>query len=217
MGKVVGKITDTLGLTNHKAEQQAQNNAAMASSTAAAATQEANRLAKENLDFQRQQYRDWQTIYGELQTNLGNYYNNLGTERIVSLGLQEQQKAHQQTIQQIRQSMAQRGIQDSKFETYMLSNAEMDNSARRAGIRSSAEDLANQQKMRFLGLGLGQGSEMLGQINAASNTGVSAFSNQANIYNNQFTAYSNNNAAMMRQLLDTGAEFAGTMIGSRKV
>ena len=202
MGGIVSSITDAIGLTDHKSQRRAQNNAA-------AAARDANQLSRENIEFQREQYKDWKAVYGELQDNLGAYFNALGPEKITALGLQEQQLAHQESEEQIRRTMAQRGLSGSKFETYVQTMSDVDNANKRATIRATAEERSAQQRMSFLGLGLGQGTQMLGQINSAYNIGTNARSNQARMYNNQFVTFANNNAAMMRRLVKTGEEVAG--------
>lgn len=207
MGGIVGGITDAIGLTDHKGQRHAQGNAARAADNA-------NELSRENIEFQREQYKDWKSVYGELQENLGEYFNSLGPEKVTALGLQEQQKAHQQFEEQIKRTMAQRGLGGSKFEAYVQASADIDNNNRRAQIRATANEKSAQQKMSFLGLGLGQGTQMLGHINNATNTGVNAFSNKANMYNSQFTTFANTNAAMMRQFVGSGAEVAGVKLGA---
>lgn len=207
MGKPVGAITDAIGITDHESQKRAQE-------SAASAAKAANVLSRENIEFQREQYRDWQSVYGEVQENLGEYFNNLGPEKVASLGLQEQQRGHQKTQEQIRQTMAQRGLGGSKFETYTQTMADIENANRRATIRATAEERSAQQRMSFLGLGLNQGAQMLGNINTASGMGVSALSNQANMYTSQFGTFANNNAAMMRQIVDSGFEMAGSAVAA---
>lgn len=205
-----GGLTDSIGLTNHKGEKEGRENAAAAAAAA-------NKMASENIEFQREQYSDWKAVYGELQDNLGEYFNNLGPERVMTLGLQEQQRAHQKSKQQIRRTMAQRGLGDSKFEAYMQTMSDVGNASERAMIRATAEERSAQQRMSFLGLGLGQGAQMLGQVNSAASIGTNAHSNQANMHSSQFTTFANNNAAMMRQILDTGAEMGGTVVGASDI
>ena len=200
------RATDRLGLTNHAGEAQAREDAKKASD-------DANQIARENMEFQRKQYEDWKGVYGDIEKNLSNYYENLGPERIASLGLQEQQKAHQNSVQQIKRNMAQRGLGGSKFESYVQSMADVDNANRRATIRATAEERSAQQQMSFLGLGLGQGTQMMGQINNAAGMGVNSYMNQSNMYNQQFNQMATNNSAMTRQLVDTGSEVAGANRG----
>lgn len=202
MGGIVGGITDAIGLTDHKGQRRAQDNATKASN-------KAYDLSKENIDFQREQYKDWQSVYGELQENLGEHYKNLGPEKITALGLQQQQAAHQQSQDQIQRTMAQRGLGDSKFEAYAMTTADINNSNARAQIRATAEEKSALQKMSFLGIGLGQGTQMLGHVNNANNAGVNALSNQANMYNGQFASLASNNAGMMRDLTNQGSSMLG--------
>jgi hypothetical protein len=46
----------------------------------------------------------------------------------------------------------------------------MQSAGQRVAIRASSDDLANAEKMKFLGLGLGQGAQMLGNVGNAYNT-----------------------------------------------
>ena len=204
MGGIISEITDAVGLTNHKGQRRMAEQAAQASNNA-------NALARENLEFQREQYEDWKNIYGDIQENLGEYFKNLGPERIVTLGLQKQQEEHQRTVKQINQTLAQRGLQDSKFESYLQTSADSMNNLRRADIRATADEKVAQQKMSFLQLGLNQGSEMRGNINNAANLGVGSASKQASMYSNQFGILANNNNSMLRSELISGS--LGTLAG----
>ena len=94
MGDVVGGITDAIGLTNNKGEKEAAKNAARAADNSYA-------LSKEAIEFQKEQYKDWKAVYGDIQTNLGDYYKNLTPEKIISVGLTNQQKEYQAAVADI--------------------------------------------------------------------------------------------------------------------
>ena len=206
MGSLVSTVTDAVGLTNVRGEERARKNAS-------AASDNANAMARENLAFQKEQYAKWQSVYGDIQENLGEYYKNLGPDRIISLGLQNSQLEHQQAEDNIRRTMAQRGLGDSKFEAYTLANADIQNAHTRAQIRNSGQELANQQKMQFLGLGLNQGQNMLGNIGNAANMATNSLSQQSNMYNQQFQQFNGTNSQMLRSVFEQGMGIAGTAAG----
>jgi hypothetical protein len=206
MGGIVSSITDAIGLTDHEGQRRAQANAAQAA-------ENANELSRENMEFQKQQYEDWKNIYGDIQENLGQYYKNLGPERITTLGLQQQQRAYQDTQSKIKQTLAQRGIGDSKYEGYLQTVVDSQNNIQRANIRASAEENVIKQQMGFLGLGLGQGQSLLGNINNATNTGVNSFSNQASMYSGQANNLAQHNSSLIRNIYDDASSYIGLKLG----
>lgn len=202
MGGIVTTVTDALGLTDTEGAEDAQR-------AANASSKEAVALARENLEFQKEKYADWESVYGPIQENLGKYFSDLGSENVVALGLREQQIAHQRSSQQIKQNLARRGLGDSGFEAYVESSAELANEQKRAEIRATADQSVAQQQMGFLGLGLGQGTQMLGLANSASGLAVNALGQQAGIHNNQFGSINANNGAMLRQIYSDASTTAG--------
>jgi len=81
VGGIIGDVTDTLGLTNHHAQQEANNRANL----------EANRaygMSKAQLAFQKQQYADWKDLYGTMQEKQAHYVNNYSGANVVANQLQ---------------------------------------------------------------------------------------------------------------------------------
>lgn len=180
MGGIIGSITDAVGLTDHKGEKKAAEAAERAGERANELSSESIAFAKEQVAFQRDQYADWKNIYGDVQANLGDYYKNLTPDKLVALGLENQQREFQQIEDSLQRDFVQRGIGDSGLERSLESNIKVQNATARAKIRSSGEELANAEKLKFLGIGLGQGQGLLANIgNAASNT-TNAFSTGVN-------------------------------------
>lgn len=223
MGGIVGGVTDAIGLTDHKGEKRAAKAAAQANAQSLAMSKEQVAFMKEQLQFQKDQYTDWKNIYGDVQTNLGNYYKNLGEEKIVTLGLQNQQMGYQAAVKEIERDFAQRGLTGSGAEMAVKSNATFQNAEARAKIRTEAPQKVAEQKMQFLGVGLGQGTQMLGVVaNAASgvnqaySTGVNARTSMAQSYLGQQTQLSTNNTDAMGQIIGAGMGWAsgGTSNGT---
>ena len=96
MGKVVGGITDAIGITDNEGERKAANAASDANAAATQLSKEQLEMAKAELQFQKDRYQDWQNIYGDIQENLGNYYKNLDPDQVATMGLQNQQREYQQ-------------------------------------------------------------------------------------------------------------------------
>lgn len=117
----------------------------------------ARKAAANELEFQQQQYNDWQAIYGPLQENLANYYSNVSPEYYATTGLENFQQQYQTSLQRINESFAQRGITPSSgISTSVMAQAELNAAEQRASIRKDAPRLAAEDQSRFLQIGLGQ-------------------------------------------------------------
>lgn len=188
MGKIFGKVTDAVGLTDYAGQEKAAK-AAGASSAAALA------LTKEQIAFQKEQYADWKAVYGDLQKNLGEYYKKLTPEKVTALGLENQQKEFQAAMEQVDANFARRGIsQDSGIVQATRAKATFQNAEARATIRTNAEQKVQDAKLGFLGVGLGQGTQMLGIVGNAYNTGINSQTGIATNAMSNYTQRSANNA-----------------------
>ncbi|NCB95273.1 MAG: hypothetical protein EOM35_02215 [Negativicutes bacterium] len=212
MGGFFGGITDALGITDNDAEDQARADAKASQDRAYNLSDRQIKIAEDELQFQKDQYQDWKDIYGTLQENLGDYYNNLDGDKLVSLGLENQQKEFQLAKKNIEEMYAQRGLSRSGQEMSTLSNVEVQNAIARATIRSSADDLANEKKLQFLGIGLGQGTQMLANIgNSAANVS-NAFTTGVNSATHMSTSYLNNATALTKINTDATQDLWGTAL-----
>lgn len=189
MGGIIGSVTDAVGLTDHKGEKKAAEAAANANAQGVAFSKEQIELAKENLDFTKEQYQDWKDIYGEVQENLGKYYNELSGDDLTVLGLEAQQQEFQAVEKSLQRDFAERGISGSGQELEVVSNAKISNATARASIRASSDRIATEEKLKFLGIGLGQGTQLLGTVgNSAANV-TNAFSSAVNSRSNATNSY----------------------------
>ena len=216
MGKVLGKVTDAVGLTDYAGQEEAAKQAGFANAQQYALTKESIELQKETLEFQKEQYEDWQAIYGPVQENLGDYYNELDGDKLTALGLENQQREFQSAVKLIEQDAAQRGFTNSGAEFAAKSNATFQNAEARATIRSTSEERANEQKLAFLGVGLGQGQSMLGNINNASSnvnsayaTGINGYVSRGNANTAAYTSRSATNVNAVGEIAGTVAGFIG--------
>lgn len=120
------------------------------------AAQLAYRADQEALSFTKQQYQDWQNIYGDLQANLASYYSGLTGDSIAIRGVQEFNNEFQRAQQDLRRQLDQAGLGTSGI----LAQAEIDmasmGATERARIRADAPRQAAQEQLGFLGVGLSQ-------------------------------------------------------------
>lgn len=165
-GGFLGDLTDFVGLTDYSGAEDRQNaaTAAVKSGTDASVAMFRENIAfqKEQLDYQKEQYKEWQSVYGDIQQNIGDYYKNLSGDTLAAKQLQTQATEYAKANREVTQQLAQRGISGSGIEAASQVAMSMQSAGQRAQIRSSAEEMATKEKMAFLGLGLGQGTQMLG-------------------------------------------------------
>lgn len=154
------------------------------------ATESARQASSEQLAFEREQYDDWQEIYGPLQENLADYYTNLTPEFYEAVGLQNYQKELQDTQANIRERLAQSGLSTrSGVEQSLLAQSEIEAAESRASIRSEAQRQVNEDKTRFLQIGLGQNpSSSLSQTLAQRSSNLQSIANQQQQASGQATA-----------------------------
>lgn len=202
MSNVIGGFTDMVGLTDNKG-------AAKAAKASAAAQQASVDMTEEQLAFQREQYDDWKNVYGDLQENLGNYYNNLDPKDYEARGLQAVQQEFQAAKSNVDRTLAQRGISSSGIQAATDVSFAQQLASTRAGVRLSAPETVAKEQQGFLGIGLGQGTQMLGiQANVAS-SGASNLTGYANSQSNNALTQSLANQNTMGTLWGGAARAVG--------
>lgn len=138
------------------------------SNKAGDAADKANNLSKDAMGFEQQKYQDWQDVYGDIQANLGKYYNELTPETYAARGIQEFNKSNELEMEKIRTTLAQRGLMNSGTTTAVILASGLNAAERKAEIRSTADEVVKNEQERFLQIGLGQNpgasySQMLNQ------------------------------------------------------
>ena len=133
-------------------------------------------IMREQLDFQKQQYADWEDTYGPIEDRLANFYEGLTPEQLISTGLTNQQQAFQQSRENFQRSAAQRGI-NSPASFMIEQNMEMQNAMAKANVRTQAPLQVAQAQQGFLAAGRGQ--------NPAAQGVAGAYSNMAGVYGQQ--------------------------------
>ena len=129
----------------------------VASKSAKDATKSAEKQSKDALAFEREKYDEWNEVYGPIQDNLADYYNNVTPEYYEAIGLEAFQQEQQTAMTRLDESLAQRGIDPSSgIQASLTAQSELEGAEGRAGIRRDAPRMAAQDKQSFLQIGLGQ-------------------------------------------------------------
>ena len=174
------------------------------------AVDESAGISRAQLEFQMQQYDDWQSIFGDIQQNLSKYYNTMTPETQAAVGLQSIQQEYQKSRDNLQRQLAQRGISNSGVMAEGLTQLDMSRALSSANTRAQAPQQVAQQQASFLGLGLGQQGALQAGISSAYGQQVQLFSNQAGMYGQQ--------AAMagqgMGQAIGAIGNVAGQFIGA---
>ena len=128
----------------------------MSSNSAKKAGKAAAGASDAQMQFVRQKYDDWKSVYGGLQDNLSTYYNSVTPEYYAAVGLESFQKEREVATKRMDQYMAQRGLVGSGIEASLKSQTELNAAETRATIRRDAPRLAAEEQRSFLQIGLGQ-------------------------------------------------------------
>lgn len=173
--------------------------ASKSSSAATASADAAARLqyeaSSEQLAFSKQQYDDWQNIFGPIQDNLSSYYKNLSSDSVASLGIQNIEKEYARSSQLLDQSLAKRGITNSGATTQGMTQLESARMLGRAEVQANAPMVAAQQQQGFLSIGLGAQQQATAGINSAYGNQINLLGQQAANSISQANNYSNQAAA----------------------
>ena len=129
--------------------------ALISSSASKSAANKASAAAKSELAFQQQQYDDWKETFGDVESNLSDYYSNLSPDYYEAAGLQAFEQERKAQMTQLRENLAQRGLATSGV-TAAVERADAINAAeQRATIRAEAPSKVAQEQSNFLQIGMG--------------------------------------------------------------
>ena len=108
----------------------------------------------ESIAFERERYADWKSTYGGVEENLSDYFSNLTPDYYAAQGLEAFQTEQQAALDNVRATLAQRGIADSGIAAATEIAFAQEGAERRAEIRAQAPSLAREEQFRFLQAGL---------------------------------------------------------------
>ena len=129
--------------------------ASKASSAAKSASNAQAAAEAAMLEFQQQQYQDWQDTFGPIQDNLSLYYQNISPDYYEATGLANFQKEREQQLADLNTSLAQRGLTGSGLAATVKRENAIDTAEQRAQIRTNAKQQAVSDMSNFLQIGMG--------------------------------------------------------------
>jgi len=213
MGSVLGGITDAVGLTDYQGQDRADDRSAEAMAMSKENADRSYKLSTEELAFQKEQYAEWQGVYGELQEDIGEYFKNLTGDKIAADEVQRIQQEFQLGQRQTDLALSQRGLDQSGLSADLLNKNIYGASMAKAGARSGAEQKAMEQKMGFLGLGLGQGTQMLSTQASLAGSAASNSAGMAGSFMGSSVGYGNTAQKYSAANMGFTSDAFGTAIG----
>ena len=173
------------------ASEKASDASKGASSSARAAADAQTALGYEQLDFNKQQYDDWNAIFGDTQKTLASYYNTLSPEFFASTGLQNIEQEYTRSRTQLDANLAKRGISNSGVAADDFSTLEAARMMGRADVRNKAETQVRAEQVNFLAVGKGQQSQLQANIGNSYGNLANSYGNQANTQYGLATNFTN--------------------------
>ena len=205
-GAIAGAAVIGAGASMYSGKQAAKS-ANKASDRAAASADAQTALGYEQLDFNKQQYDDWNAIFGDTQKTLASYYNTLSPEFFASTGLQNIEQEYTRSRMQLDANLAKRGISNSGVAADDFSTLEAARMIGRADVRNKAETQVRAEQINFLAVGKGQQSQLQANMNSAYGNIANAYGNQASTQYglaNQYTQQANQAYAGVGQSIGSG-------------
>lgn len=180
-------VTAVAGAAAAGASASASAKAAKANMSAAdrAATLQAEaaerqaEIAQEQLDFQKQQYEDWESVYGPVRENLSDFYQDLTPETYTASGLSQIDQQYEATLLEFDRQFAQRGIDSPAQDALQL----------QVGLNAAGQKAAIRQRAPLTVASAQQGFLASNVSNPAATGVASSYQNQANVYGQQAGVY----------------------------
>lgn len=234
VGKVVGGVTDAIGLTNHKGQKADQKRADQLAGESIEASRANIQMQREQLEFMQTQYDEWNAVYGDLQQNLGDYYNSLSIgdefkkiDTNLSFTLQQLSKEYTAAAKDTQRAMSQMGLSSSGAVAQNAVGLNQGLAQSRAMARAQASiekldagDTVAQKQLGFLGVGLGQGTQLLGTMTQQAGIAGQAYGSMTQAAGNISNAYmqrgigrESTNIGFTQSLLKGGVSAASGGIG----
>jgi hypothetical protein len=117
----------------------------------------ADAQARNAVELEQNKLNDWNDVYGPVQDNLADYYNNLTPEYYETIGLENFEQEQQTAMTRLDESLAQRGLDPaSGISASLHAQSELEGAEGRAKIRRDAPRAVAEDKRSFLQIGLGQ-------------------------------------------------------------
>lgn len=159
--------------------------------------------------YYEQQLSDWKAMFGNVETQVADYFNNLSPEVRQNQYFQRLEQNYAASSQRLNETLAQRGLSSSGIvaaaNTQLLQN--LASSKAQAAIQ--AQDEVAQQKLGFYQLGVGQKNRLQAGYDNAVNQQINLNAQMAGVAGQQANAYQQQAA----QGLANAGSALGTAVG----
>lgn len=159
-----------------------QRSAAKYSSMRQQALDKANAISQEQMDLYKQQLSEWESVFGNVQQTVSDYYNSLTPEKRIQQGFQNLESQYNQASTRVNQQLAQRGLATSGASAQANTALLQSLASQKAEVATNAESQVAQEQASYLQLGLNQKSNLLSGLTNAQNTAIQLNANAANTY-----------------------------------
>lgn len=142
-------------------------------------------LQNEQLQLYKDELDNFQSVFGDVQQNLKNYYSGLSADSVAAKDIQNLEVEFNRVNTQLNQQLAQRGLTGSgaavAANTALASNL----ATNRAEARSNAAQKVANQQLGWYSLGTQQKQAALAGLSGAYGQAMQGQSNLASIYGQQ--------------------------------
>jgi len=187
-------------------------NARRAANQQNALNRESMELQERNNRFNQSRYMDsyieynkMKDIYGDLQEDLSTYYKNLSGESLSAEQIEQIESHANKVHEQLVLDMSRRGMSNSGLESYLDNANSYNTEIQKAKVRRSADEIALNQKMKFLNYGnqnINQTRSLMNQESNAIQNGVNSQSRILNASGNNIINQANQQNAINRVFTD---------------
>lgn len=148
------------------------------------ALDKANALSQEQIDMYKQQLSEWESVFGNVQQTVSNYYNSLTPEKRIQQGFQNLESQYNQASTRVNQQLAQRGLATSGASAQANTALLQSLASQKADVATNAESQVAQEQAGYLQLGLNQKSSLLSGLAQAQSNAINLNTGVANTYGN---------------------------------
>lgn len=177
--------------TSYMSAKSASSSADKAYASADAASQLQYETSMEQLNFAKDQYADWESIFGPVQQNLSDFYQSRSSDSIASQGIQAIETEFTRSRQQLDASLAKRGITNSGATAASLTQLESSRMLGRANVQANADSQLASEASNFMSLGYGQQAGLQNNISSAYSQQMANAGSQISTQNQLANQYSN--------------------------
>lgn len=179
---------------------------AVSSSNAAkkqqASMDKTSKLAEQQMQFMQDQMQQWNSVFGDTQALLADYYKNLTPEKRIAQGFETLEDQYNKTSKRVNETLAQRGLAgggaDAQVNADLLTNL----ANQKAQVSQNAASQVAAEQAQFLNMGIQQKNALIAGTQNAYNSAMGVSNNAATAFGNMATAARQNAASALGSIGD---------------